>query len=509
MQEMVTSKDAEISSESELPVSTPTSRGFSSTSRIIAATNARKHYLTHMKDIQALFDSYKIKGEFIVRAGFQEDVIIAGQGHRQKFFVHLRSDNTLSRSFLKDLGKVLSPFPVTIHLPTKTLSTNVYDSDGQETSRRGLAANVESLSGGLTSRLTAPSTHLASTSTSAAGPSGLDQSSGDEGKDKEEKDDPKDPHENDDGKGGDDGGGGGGDGSKGRSSPKAHFTSKVDLFEENDKLERCYQSLQIHGKITTKLIDQETHSLTVLALDTQSAAESGLAQQEPSNFYQQFMLQVSVDTECGVRSICSESHPQTTSLLAAARKETATKETGQSSELQGGVKGLLSLSTLESFLKGTWSRKLGPAIERIHNVDQIIRKYSYGWIQWRFTVGDPQTQQYGYQLPQDQLPTIEFETVDIPVPKSVLFEAASYWKRRAEKGTWWDYRQTPYENLCHVFEIEVPSDMKTSTTYIGTVHHGPHFSGDVKPLCVGKDDPKAMSTINEADSVEPMSVMQS
>ncbi|KAJ7584854.1 hypothetical protein C8J56DRAFT_136388 [Mycena floridula] len=461
---------------------------------ILAARDAATHVDQHLQEIQSLFAVHKIDTKFVVLAGFDERLILLGKGHRQHIFVHLFRDATLPQAFLQELGLLLSPFPATIHMPTREIiDTPVYDQDGREMDLWDLGAKrTDRLADGFIAHLASPSTHLASNSKPVAGSSGLGQSGGskDNGKDQEDhkdrKEDENEGDHNENNGGGADGGNGGGDGGGGGEAgpgsskdPRAFFMATAHVtssrHDTTSELE-CLQRLQTEGRITTKKTESKFHRVQFLHLEFQS--DTGLSPPLATD-YQQYQLQVIVDSKCGrTATTGASSGPETTPLLAPTAKETSTKESALSSQFQVGAKGLPFLPTLETFGNATANKRNADAIETVRNLEPIIKLHTGGRVTWRMPLNAANHMGGAYVVPKDRLPWVEYEMLrNAPVPPAVFVEVGSYWRvAQSTQDGWWNTLlqsspSTRFQNICNVLLLRLPSHLETDLDYSATISH--------------------------------------
>ncbi|KAJ7584855.1 hypothetical protein C8J56DRAFT_136292 [Mycena floridula] len=445
---------------------------------ILAARDAAAHIEQHLEEIHSIFAVHEIDTKFVVLAGFDERLILLGMGHRQHIFVHLFCDVLLPQSFLQELGLLLSPFPATIHKPTReVIDTPVYDLKGREMDLLDLAVKrTDRLADGFITHMASPSTHLASNSNPVAGGSGPGQSSGPmengkgPGDDKGRKQD-EDERENN--------GGGGGDGEAGPGSsqePSACFISRADVIGTTSELQEL-QRLRIEGSITTKKNGPKFHRVRFLHLESQS--DNHLSAPLPSD-YQQYQLQITIDTKCGDSTTVIRSEPKSTPRFASTAKETSMKESGLSSQFQVGAKGLPFLPTLETFGNATATKRNVNTIEMVRNLEPILKLHDGGRINWRIPLNDANQMGVTYELPQDRLPWVDYQMLqNTPIPPAVFVEVGSYWKvGQSTQDEWWtaflqSSRPTRFQNICHILLLRLPSQLETNVEYLTTISQRP------------------------------------
>ncbi|KAJ7585122.1 hypothetical protein C8J56DRAFT_789023 [Mycena floridula] len=471
---------------------------------IVGAVDALKHIQDKMHDIISLMESHQITAnDFIVCAGFNESLIMRGVGHLQQIFVFLSLDSTPDPELLRSLGKILSPYPALVHtaqsqmVPTPVFQDNTeqWDFDDLVLSRVERFEHSPSIPSSDPADMEtlqvdegAPSGHASSfpsSSRSSSGSSGSRHGSNN-GRDNTGDDNNINRNPGDGQEGNDDGDGpGGGSPDPGPpsvlldSQPRAFFRATADISCRNSS--KQFQKLETQGVVVTMVIISQfvtSQCLTltkccvqVLELNFQSKPVTAFA----TSAYQQCFAHVTFDATSGDHARTLNRHPKSTRDFDPTIKETTSQEIGWIGQLGAAGKGLFSIPSLE--LTGSMSRttKGVTGSEKMRKTSWITQHHSGGDISWRFTVTDPHFQQNGLEFPDEDLPSVEFEMLGVPLPDTVFVEVASYWtipfptKRMWSSGT---SREPLFQNICHVVAMGLPSKLTQSSNYVANLQKG-------------------------------------
>ncbi|KAJ7581620.1 hypothetical protein C8J56DRAFT_1168364 [Mycena floridula] len=466
---------------------------------IVGAVDALAQIQVKMPEIISLMKSHQLSTkDFIVRPGFDESLIMRGVGHLQQIFVSILSlKSTPSRTLIVGLGKIFSPYPGTLLIHSQILRIPVFKESGEEWDFDDLViSRVERLNERGIRSSTSPHTWMTVMSpgsgtahdenpsfssgqgNSSSGGSG--HGARDEGHG-EGKRNGSDPNNGDKGKGkerddGDNGGGGGGGGGPEPGSSKhaarmarAYFSTTTEIFCQNS--DQHFQEMQTEGVVLTKHLGAQSCCVDIKRLNFQSQPFTGIS----TSAYRQCLVHVTINSTCGNMARASEYHPRSTADSDPQVKQSSSKEISWIGQFITAGKSILAIPTLEMTASASRAIKTASASERMRNTARITQRHSRGNISWHFSVTDPNLQQNGLEFPDDLLPKVEFEMLDIPLPDSVFVEVASYWTIPFPTKWMWSSgtsKEPLFQNICHVVAMRLPSNLTQSSNYVATLQKG-------------------------------------
>jgi len=103
------------------------------TQRSIIAQSALDHAAANKLNISAALASLGIsEGAYFIQVGFNEDMILLGQGALQEIYIHINFEIPADAFLIfNQLGKALSPFPSVVVTPTVLHQIPVFSQDGK------------------------------------------------------------------------------------------------------------------------------------------------------------------------------------------------------------------------------------------------------------------------------------------------------------------------------------------------------------------------------------------
>ncbi|KAJ7573947.1 hypothetical protein C8J56DRAFT_902816 [Mycena floridula] len=458
-----------------------------STTFIVAAVDALHHIKKNTTGIVSLMSSYGINGEdFTVLAGFNEDLIVRGVGHLQQIYLTMLVDFSMDPALQEGLGKIFSPYPGVIQMPSNSLQTSVFQDNGEEwdfddlvlTKLQEFSESKVVNSDASTGLISVQGTTLAHTSQQYS--CGLGDSSSSQSQ--------NGGQENAGGSGGRDGnqdnskGSGSGDhpehldgdGSSpepDRAPSKKKEIEPVARFLVEAKILRRatdpypFQTLTVQGILATTHDDAETSHVHFKQLRSQNIqSKAGLA----TSAYQQYLAHLVIDSGCGESAYVMNGSPRYT-RASESKKMTTSQETGRIAQITGAFKGILAVPTMELSGSASVSTKGTLTSESMKRTSCIIQKDFCGRIWWSFAVDDEYEQQHGLDIPQENLPCVDFRLCpDLPATLSdtIQVEVASYWKLPSPTRSWSVFKpelpELSFQNLCLVVAMQLPSNLKRS-----------------------------------------------
>ncbi|KAJ7573952.1 hypothetical protein C8J56DRAFT_980907 [Mycena floridula] len=463
---------------------------------VVAAVDALHHINKNMSTITSLMFLHGINNEdFTVRAGFNEDLIIRDVGHLQQIYLLMFMDLNVDPALQEGLGKIFSPYPGVIQMPSNSLQTPVFQDNGEEWDFDDLVlaklqefneskvVNSDASSG----LISIQGTNLAHTSQQYSG--GLGDSSSSQSQ--------NNGQENGGGSGDRDGNKGsgkdhhqeqlGGDRSspepnsspskKKESQPVARFLVEAKILRRSTD-PYPFQTLTVQGILVTTHDDVETSHVHFRQLRSQSIqSKAGLA----TSAYQQYLAHLVIDSGCGRNAYVMNGSPKYT-RASESRKMTTSQETGRIGQITGAVKGILAVPmTMELSGSASVSTKGTLTSESMKRTSCIIQKDFWGRIWWSFEVDDEYEQQHGLDITAENLPHVDFRLCpDLPVtlPDTVQVEVASYWKLPSPTKSWQsifkpEQPELSFQNLCLVVAMQLPSNLKRSLSCDATLQKIP------------------------------------
>ncbi|KAF8816184.1 hypothetical protein BYT27DRAFT_7154915 [Phlegmacium glaucopus] len=478
--------------------------GIVATQVLIAAEGASKYVCGSRKEAEikaALLDLQISESEYLVLAGFNEDLIQTGFGYLEEIHIFCSVEIPNLPPSLNQLGKVLTPYPGIIFTPSSVYKTPVFKDDGaiwdyDDLSLDRAERHSNILAKGISRSELVPVTSLAQSQPSSSsiilGRSGGGGNNNHGGTGEDKGNSHSDDHNNDRERNGnsDDSGPDGdpedpeGSGNGDSSMPGITFDVQAKLLKGTSDLvsSEPFQVLEIKG---TLAVQTNLARLTPKQLSKSHVKFRKLSFQSRESYYglayQQFHAGVEIDANDKNTDI-DVLQP----FKTPARDHKTTETTTNNVTTNGTFGGSLAvMPTL--LLSGTRSRQefSGTTHKFGKHHSRITEWHSGGIVSWGFHVNDPIEQRTGITIGGYRaLPRVYFRfygTSDVgpppPPPERFDVTITSSWSltppstHRSYITSGWMFAlkrsKAPllYSNLCQVVKLQLPSDRLQETYY--------------------------------------------
>ncbi|KAJ7575342.1 hypothetical protein C8J56DRAFT_1032569 [Mycena floridula] len=451
---------------------------------ILAAIDALTHIDVNIQQIQSLLVSHGLdKDEFTLRAGFNKALLVQGVGHLQQIFVLVSVDLTVSLTLQEDLGKIFSPYPGLIQMPSHSLFTPVFRDNGNKWEFDDLVlAKLQRFNEGRIHNSDASKSCLALI------PSGISLAQTSQQDSNVSLDGSSDSRS----RCNDQNNVSGGNGMvmatvktkeratlMGQEEVAMDKTPVVLLYQMSDS--HPFQTLAIQGRLITTHHDLETSHVQFLELKSQNLESNA---QKASSAYQQYLSHITIDSQCGNDAYTMNRKPRYTPAASAEVKETTSKEISRVGQFTAAVKSLLGVPSLEFTGSTSMTLKTSLASERLKKGSRITQRDFGGHISWLFAVDDEHEKQYGLEITEENLPSVDFRLLPdvhnpVTLPATARTEVASYWQLPFPLKSQSEAPHLCFQNLCLVVALQLPSNLTQSLSYRATLQKSP---GSEKPI---------------------------